>query len=327
MAAGFEYFTSADVGAPSLYGAAGRLAAVLDWVLNTKGGWDIAFTGTNLRSYRSQTGNRFYLRLEDTQTRYSRIRAYRAMTGISTGTNQFPTNTQATNVNTWGLVKAAVAGSDVRRYWGVRTNRYVILIVEYATYTVDSLNQREIFIFGDVPTLAGSDAHNTIIQGAYSVDSAYPDLIAQLFSGLNASAAYGGSGGATAAVSGSPDGTVLSPNLGLVLPFGPGTDSSQEATIGKSTRLHMGDVISMCKNTAAASDAGGYPRTRVPNLHQVFGPVRAVVNGNIPCIDLEEFTVGSKTYKCFMRYSTDAPVDTYSTDALLLEITDTDGAL
>lgn len=327
MAAGFEYFTSADSGAPTWNGAAGRAAAVLDWVLNTKGGWDIAFTGTNLRAYRSQTGNRFYLRLDDTQARYARLRAYRAMTAVSTGTNQFPTNTQAGNINTWGLVKGFSSGSDARRYWGIRTNRYIILIVEYGNQTVDSVNHREFFVFGDVPSLCGSDSHSSIIQAMTGVDTGYPDLMGQVYGTMSPSASFGGGGGATAAISGSPDGTVLSPNFGVVVPFGVGVDSGQEATIGKSGRMYIGDLVGLCKNTAAATDPGAYPRCRIPNLHQIWGPVRAVSNSNIPCVDLEEFTVGSKTYKCFMRYSNDPPGDFFSTDAMLLEITDTDGAL
>ena len=79
-APGFEFFKSTDAGAPVLTGQVGKMIAVLDWVLVTKGGWAKAFTGTNLAAYRSNTGNRFYLRVDDTQTIFTRLRGYRAMT-------------------------------------------------------------------------------------------------------------------------------------------------------------------------------------------------------------------------------------------------------
>ncbi|MCA0196591.1 MAG: hypothetical protein LCH59_00565 [Proteobacteria bacterium] len=328
MAAGFQYFTSDDVGAPGVWGVAGRWAQLLDWLLPGMGGWAIEFTGTNLRAYRSGTGNRFYLRLDDTQARYARLRAYRAMTAIGTGTNQFPTNAQASNINTWGIAKTYQTPSTVpRRYWGIRTNRYVVVILEYGAYSDPSveINYRELFVFGDTPSLCEADAHSTALVCFPGVDSQYPALFNQVFDSIHGARSLGGPP-VYGAVSGSPDGSILSPGFGACVPFTYNMSAAQEATIGKSGRLHFGSLIGM-SNNAQTGDSAAYPRCRFPNLHQVFGPVRSVANANSAIIDLEEFTIGGRTFKCFAQYSQDAPADGYSTDAVLLEITDTDGAL
>lgn len=324
MAAGFNYFKSTDAGAPVLTGVAGSLIPVVEWLTVGKGGYTKPFVGANLAVFRSDSGNRPFLRIDDTQARYSRLRAYRNMTAISTGTGQFPTTSQAVNLNTWGLVKRFAADSNPIRYWGIRTNRYIVMILEYGIHAVEGANYRELFIFGDVPSLCEADAYNSILQGTYNIDTGYPDLLAQMSGTF---APNGATGQSQAAISGSPDGSVVSPFFTLAAPFGAFSDVGMEATVGKSGRLHFSPIQALSKNTVDGSDPGSYPRCRIPNLHQVWGPVRAVANLNIPIIDLEEFTLAGRTYKCFMRYSNDPPVDSYSVDALLLEITDTDGAL
>ena len=260
MAAGFQYFTSDDVGAPGVWGAAGRFAALLDWLLPGMGGWAIEFTGTNLRAYRSGTGNRFYLRLDDTQARYARLRAYRAMTAISTGTNEFPTNTQAGNINTWGIVKTYLTPSTVpRRYWGIRTDRYVVLILEHGAYADPAVgvNYRELFVFGDTPSLCETDAHSTALIGFPSVDTQYPELMGQVFDNIVGTRNIGGPP-VYGAISGSPDGSVLSPAFGACLPFGINMGSTQEAAVGKSGRLHFGSVIGMSDNVQSGGSTA-YP--------------------------------------------------------------------
>ena len=328
MAAGFEYFTSADAGAPVLNRVAGSFVNVLDWVLQSKGGWDIAFTGTNLRAYRSQTGNRFFLRVDDTQARYARTRAYRNMTAISTGTNQFPTNAQATNINTWGITKSyyMLADTYANRYWGIRTNRYVIIVIEFGGYANPNVqvNYRTMFAFGDVPSLCEADSHSTILLAYPGADTAYPQLFQYIWPPLQYPQALGNN--CYGAISGTPNGGVLSPGFGHTLPFPYSMAAAQEVGVAQSGRLHIGDIIGFANDTQVSSNTM-YPRTRIPNLHQVYGPVRSVNNGLIPTIDLEEFTVAGKTYKTFAQQSSDAPVDSYSTDALLLQISDTDGAL
>lgn len=59
-------------------------------------GWEKVFGGTNKAVYRSTdvTGSRFYLRIDDSNGLYARVRGYEAMTDIDTGTGLFPLDAQ-----------------------------------------------------------------------------------------------------------------------------------------------------------------------------------------------------------------------------------------
>lgn len=73
-------------------------------------GWQKVYTATNKRVYRSQdvTGNRRYLRVNDTGAAYMRVYGYNSMTAIETGTGNFG------NALYWH--KADAAGSTAQRY-------------------------------------------------------------------------------------------------------------------------------------------------------------------------------------------------------------------
>lgn len=324
MAAGFEYFTSTDVGAPVLTAAAGKLAAVLDWVLNSKGGWDIAFTGTNLRAYRSQTGNRFYLRLDDTQATYSRLRAYRAMTAISTGTNQFPTNTQAANINTWGVRKGyAASGSIVQPYWGIRTNRWLVMFIECSDQATVGAAYRTPLIFGDFPSLCEADAHNTFISGLPNVDSVYYYSMNELSydnlrpsTGYNTAPCYG-------SFSGTPNGAIVSPIGGIHAPF-KGSADSHRAALALTDRLSIGPILFGNSDKTSGSTTGAMPRGKCPNLSMLYGPAADTAVADLPAQDLVPFSLGSRSFLPICNYTQGG---SYRGDCYLLETTDTDGAL
>lgn len=73
-------------------------------------GWEKVYTDTNKAVYRSQdvTGNRRYLRINDTGAAYMRVYGYNSMTAIETGTGNFG------NALYWH--KADAAGSTAQRY-------------------------------------------------------------------------------------------------------------------------------------------------------------------------------------------------------------------
>ena len=327
MAAGFEYFTSADVGAPTLNAAAGRMIAVLDWVLVGKGGWAKGFTGTNLAVYRSGTGNRFYLRVDDTQARFSRLRAYRAMTAVSTGTSPFPNTTQAPTAN-WGVGKGYTEGAAARNYWGVRTNRYVLLFVENYSEVADSApyNQVTMFAFGDVPSLCEADSHNTVLVGfdSQNADGYFPYPIVYDVGYVNAQSSPPGTG-VSVAFSGTPNGAVVSPASVLVGPWNQyNGDATAQARIATGGRLYFGP-LTFYSTTVAAGAAGIFPRARLPNLHFVYGGVAAVTHSQSPCIDREDFALGSRQFKVLCDYN-GVTINRWA-HGNLLEKTDTDGAL
>ena len=100
-------YRSSDASAPTLNGTAGSLIAVLDACLvngygsQTALGWGKPFSGTNQAVYRAASGARHYLQILDDGTfvtsaaRNFNIRGYETMSAVTTGTNPFPSVTQA----------------------------------------------------------------------------------------------------------------------------------------------------------------------------------------------------------------------------------------
>lgn len=321
-APGFEYFTSADVGAPSLYGAAGRMIAVLDWVLVTKGGWAKAFSGTNLAAYRSATGNRFYLRVDDTQTQLARLRGYRAMTAISTGTNLFPATTPVPTA-TWGIGKSDEDSTAVRRYWGIRTNRYVLLVVEYGL-PVTGTGYRQVFAFGDVPTLCEVDSFNTVLMGVDSPAGQYFPY-SYLGSAVNLGTFTSVASGAHMAAS--PSGAVNAPGTLVRTAWDPigMTYSIADVAHTKSGRLQLSPLTLYSNESVSGGYGAGIARAMLPNVHSIAGaiPRTGIADGEL-------ITVGSRTYKVLTGFAYDPSSDGGAGAAcggFVLETTDTDGAL
>lgn len=321
MAAGFEFFKSTDAGAPVLTGQAGKMIAVLDWVLVTKGGWAKAFTGTNLAAYRSNTGNRFYLRVDDTQTIFTRLRGYRAMTAISTGTNQFPATSLAAAA-TWGACKSTTADATPRAYWGIRTDRYVFLVTESAN-PVETMANRAAFAFGDVPSYCETDPFNTAIMGMDSPDSGY--FPGSYFATSIPASVMGTSSGVHMAAT--PDGTIAACATQVAAPFAIQGTTYAPATpaVGASGRLQMADAAIYSAQSAANASGATILRARLPNVKACLGtfPRTGLAEG-------EEITAGGKTHKLYASQFYNAPLDngvSYAGGFFALEITDTDGAL
>lgn len=316
-APGFEYFTSADVGAPALSTAAGSMIAVLDWVLVTKGGWEKSFTDTNLAVYRSLTGNRFYYRLADTNAYYTALRGYRAMTGVSTGTSPFPPTATAT----WGIAKGANSQptSNVR-YWGVRTNRYMVIVVEHGQTATVSYDTRNVYVLGDFPSYAETDAFNAIITGSDYVNiNSNPTFPGSFSPNSGLLGPTGSVAGTNSGISGTTTGTT-----GLSEIFPPFTAASAQTT---ATFVHSAGRLVFAPfsiaNSVSPNSTPIMARGRIPNLHQVFGPIPPILTAPYPTYDTEVFTLNGRS---FITLCNQVIVnDAY--DAILLETTDTDGAL
>lgn len=319
-APGFEFFTSDDAGAPSLYGAAGRMIAVLDWVLVAKGGWAKAYSGTNLAAYRSATGNRFYLRVDDTQTQFARLRGYRAMTAISSGSNLFPATSLAPTTD-WGGPKSVATDSTPRRYWGIRTNRYFFMFVETDDPLYGAAN-RAFMAFGDVPSHCETDTFNTVIVGADS-----PQSISMTSLPYNGLVATFGSQISGAHMAATPSGSANACGTIMHSAHVPRSNTYEVADTahGKSGRLQL-FPISLYSNEAV-SGGSGIPILRgyLPNVQNPLGLIP-----RSGLADEESITVGSRTYKLLMTQL----YDTAGTGGIgftagfsAIETTDTDGAL
>lgn len=326
MAEGFEYFTSDDAGAPVLSAQRGRLIAVLDWVLAGKGGWDKVYTGTNLAAYRSQTGNRFYLRVDDTQIRYSRLRGYRTMTAVSTGTLPFPTTAVAA-ANTWGVNKGYMEGTAPRKYWGIRSDRFVMLFLEYmqeAGEDNQGINSHSMLCFGDLPSLADADGFCTLIGGAQDVHLQHMGdffqgnrLPSDAFAGMSVYAP-------NFAFAASPDGTVAAPPAVVVAPFHSpnGMTAAAITNTAKSNRLFYSPYMVYSTNRADGME-GAYPRVVFPNFYQIFSPVSGVPHVNTPCTDREEFSLDGKDFLVLCEYNATTPANSRWSQAGLLQKNDT----
>ena len=299
-------------------GLAGQGIALLDWITVAKGGWTKTFTGTRLATYRADTGNRFTLRVNNTDPQFLIVRSYQTMTSVSVGAGMFPSTTQfaADKIG----IPLCVTVNTPCRYWGVRTNRWFTLILEYSN---DATKSRTIFSFGDVPSLCEADAFNTIMTFAadpyYNVIS-YNSNLSFITLQVNGPYHPTASGIGWIGVAGSPNGSVVSPVSHLNAPYGQLSISDTDAALfSNNGRLnYSGFIVSSC---ASATDAvGRYPRANIPNIHQLANPISATPNNAFAAYDEELITIGEKTFLVLRDKATYA-------SAFMLEITDTDGAL
>ena len=304
-----------------MYGAAGRMIAVLDWALVGKGGWAKAFSGTNLAAYRSATGNRFYLRVDDTQPGFARLRGYRAMTTVSAGTNIFPVTSLAPTAD-WGAAKSKTLDATPRRYWGIRTNRYVLLVVEPSDPVADAV-VRSVFAFGDVPSACESDAFNTVLVASnYPNDAAITTMLTtgasiQVFAGVESGAHFAAT----------PNGAANAPGCVMACAFAVSRQSYavSKAGTGAAGRMQLSPITILSNDAASGGSGVGIVRATLPNL--LLGA------GSIPrtgLADLEEVAVGPTVYKLFgievFDPFTDGGVQ-YATGFFAMEITDSGGVL
>lgn len=89
-------YKSTDAGAPVVNGVRGAFISLLDACLvngygdKASASWEKSFSSTNMAAYRAPLGNRFFLEVDEYANQYSRLRAYRTMTGFGAGTRPFP---------------------------------------------------------------------------------------------------------------------------------------------------------------------------------------------------------------------------------------------
>lgn len=170
MALGFKYFTSADVGAPVLNPVAGSLTNVLDWVLDTSdatNGWEIVYTATNKRVYRSRYGIRDYFRIDDTAGGgVGLVRAYETMSDVDTGVDPFPLVAQVALANGKWSHTFTTSGSIAWDYYGIKTARFMMLIKPTRRTPETPTGAADIFIMGELPpvTGAGADPHCSVLS-------------------------------------------------------------------------------------------------------------------------------------------------------------------
>lgn len=163
MATGHFYLNSGS-GGPSLTNAAGSLIAVLDWMLDVAGGtnWQKVFSKTNVAVYRSTTGQRFYLRVDDTVGQIARLRMYQTMTDVDTGTFSSPNGSpQSTSYCT--MIKTDQASAAT--WYAVGDQRFFFMMSMH-----DNIGSYRYFApmaFGEFNSYDPLDSYNTILLGSH----------------------------------------------------------------------------------------------------------------------------------------------------------------
>lgn len=131
-------------------------------------GWTREFNATNIEVFRSPNvaGTRHYLQVDDTGTVSARVRAYETMTGVSTGTNEFPTNAQVNGGGYW--TKSGQANSTAIHWALVGDDRTFYLFARSAFATYASPAYVNHMGFGDFESLVPGDAYSAFLACAES---------------------------------------------------------------------------------------------------------------------------------------------------------------
>lgn len=196
MATGHFFKTYLDVGAPAFSNTAGAWIAILDWALDVSGAlyWEKVYSGTNKAVYRSKTGIRPYLRVDDSDTGSAVCQMYETMTDVDTGTGVCPDGiNQATN--SLRFTKSYDAGpnayyivGDAEFFYGFAEidDRYRYATVtpqnfrafgfgELASYL--ALDNYPCVLLGTASTAGGAvqyNSHTINLQGSYGIGDTYP---------------------------------------------------------------------------------------------------------------------------------------------------------
>ena len=166
-------------------GQAGSLITALDAALVTGQGWTKT-AGTNEAAYRAPSGNRLYLYVNDTAVvtaKEARITGYETVASVGpiSGTNPFPTaaqNPAGNGVACMVARKSVSADSTARAYQIYADTRTVYMFIQAA----DSAGYYESWMFGEIYSLVGGDAWNTMIIGrslenSTNINAEYLDVL------------------------------------------------------------------------------------------------------------------------------------------------------
>jgi hypothetical protein len=173
-------YRSSDASAPTLTGQAGSVTAILDACLvngygaKSAAGWAIEFTATNIRAYRSASGNRLRLRVDDTAAQEARITGYEVMTDVNTGTGQFPLPAQQSG----GLYirKSETSDTTVRSWMLVASEKFFHFLPysnanDFAVANSSSYHSGYM-MFGEFNSFKPGDAYNTLILASNATGNA-----------------------------------------------------------------------------------------------------------------------------------------------------------
>ncbi|CAM5787703.1 hypothetical protein ACFOHU_08150 [Ottowia pentelensis] len=126
-------------------------------------GWVEAFTGTNLKAFKPSVpeATGCVLRIDDTGTTNARVRAYEAMTDVSTGVGPTPLDSQLSGGLWWS--KSNVANATTRTWYLVADERGFYLAVAPA-----GSDRYTLLFAGDIASMKSGDAYGYLLTGNQS---------------------------------------------------------------------------------------------------------------------------------------------------------------
>lgn len=257
---GYKILRSSDVGAPVLSGQAGALIGVLDELLSIGDSgtyWQKVYTGTNKAAYRADNGDRYYLRVDDSNAQYGLVRGYATMSGVDTGTGDFPTTTQQTN---YAWHKSNTANSTARTYLGIATDRFVLLLISGGW----SGSGQDLYFFGDIKKANAADVGCSVLK-------AYPGTT------LGTSGFVAGGNNSGPAFQCGSTYAAASNNTGQMLPFAKSADGTTAAAPGTYTGSQpnsnvsfatYGEILCLpCFAGSVVTTGLGKPRGTIPFVY------------------------------------------------------------
>lgn len=147
----FTYTVSGTPATP----ATGSISAIV-----APAGWTKPYSsGSNLAVFRGPSGTtQHYFRFDDTGGVSATFRGYEAMTGVSTGTNDFPTVAQVASL----YVMKSSAASSATRAWALITNGKTIHFI--SNYDTTTTGTSSMWIsFGDFVSKKSGDVYNSFV--------------------------------------------------------------------------------------------------------------------------------------------------------------------
>lgn len=129
------------------------------------GGWEVAFSKTNVRVFRSTDlqAHGHYFRVDDSATTYARVRGFETMSDVDTGTGPFPTDAQMLGGGYWH--KSSAANATANAWWLVADSRSLLPALAPGSGANALNNTAAPYFWGDlVPLAPGGDAYASAVQ-------------------------------------------------------------------------------------------------------------------------------------------------------------------
>ena len=139
-------------------GVADGTAAGTITAMRASAGWAKPFSASGKGVYQSQvaTSTQLFLRVDDTDARYSRVRGYENMSDVDTGAGLFPTLAQRVETAfTWA--KSTVADTSARAWLLVADGAFIHFLPKHVP-----TNPHTLHAFGDLVSYLSADAYHCI---------------------------------------------------------------------------------------------------------------------------------------------------------------------